>query len=420
MQGAKRDISGHCDIAVIGGGPVGAYSASLLSRIGFSVVIIEEHMVPGHPTQCAGLVNAAISKLPDMKEISSKTILSEIKGADVHSPSGSVVTIKSKNVQAITIDRGLMDRMLVTSAARNGSCIKLGCKITGICRKDGKWKVHYIGQYGEEMTTCDLVLICDGANHTIRRKMDLRIPQENIPGISCEISFGKKNDFGQWDMVGIFTGSKVAPGFFSWAIPCFTDNSIRVGLASTRKNDLRFLLNNLLSDQRFKKWSGITDAPSRIGYLKMNFGNISLGPVDPYPQKGILLLGDSSGMTKPTSGGGIYPGLLSASLLADTFKSHDMNISHNTICAFSRAWKKGMGRELERSMILRRIVREITDEEIDRSIDRLSGSRILKMVNDEGDIDHPFSLAVSVLTMDPSLIFLIPRFIPYLTRIARG
>ena len=420
MQRAKSGRSDHYDVAVVGGGPVGAYTASLLSKIGFSLIMIEEHMVPGHPTQCAGLVNTAISQLPDMREISSKVQLSEIRGADVHSPSGYILTIRSKDVKAITIDRGMMDRLLVSSAARNGSCIKLGCRITEIYKKYYGWDVHYIGPNGEGSIKCDLIVICDGSNHTIRRKIGLRIPRENIPGISCEISLDSKTPIAHRDMVGIFTGSKVAPGFFSWAIPCTNDESIRIGLASSKSNDLRTLIYNLLSDDRFRKWSGVSDYPSRQGYLKMNFGNISLGPLDPYPEKGIIILGDASGMTKPTSGGGIYPGLLSASLLADTFKSHGMKISHETFCAFSKTWKKGMGRELERSMIIRRIVRDIRDNEIDRSIDRLSRSKILKMVNDEGDIDHPFSLAVSALSMEPSLIAMIPRFIPYLTRIARG
>ena len=44
------------DVIIIGAGPVGGYTARVLSERGLSVLMVEEHNEVGRPFQCAGLV----------------------------------------------------------------------------------------------------------------------------------------------------------------------------------------------------------------------------------------------------------------------------------------------------------------------------------------------------------------------------
>ena len=77
------------DVVVIGGGPIGGYLSRRFNEFGHSVLIIEEHDEIGRPFQCAGLVNPESMKKVDLHN----SILKEIWGARIHSPSGIPVVI---------------------------------------------------------------------------------------------------------------------------------------------------------------------------------------------------------------------------------------------------------------------------------------------------------------------------------------
>ena len=52
-------------ISIIGGGPIGAYTAYLLAKAGEQVRIFEEHNKIGKPVQCAGIVSKNLFKVLD-------------------------------------------------------------------------------------------------------------------------------------------------------------------------------------------------------------------------------------------------------------------------------------------------------------------------------------------------------------------
>jgi flavin-dependent dehydrogenase len=167
-----------------------------------------------------------------------------------------------------------------------------------------------------------------------------------------------------------------------------------------------------MSSDVLRSWTGSKGKRSPLGEISLTIGCVPIGPVDPHPKKGILLLGDAAGMAKPTSGGGIYPGLLAARTLASSIEREGEGICDSSFSAFSRAWYRGYGRELRRSMVLRSIIEEVEDEEIDLAVRTLRDSEVLGYINEKGDIDRPFTLAAGVFAKDPSLARLIPRFIP--------
>jgi hypothetical protein len=71
-------------------------------------------------------------------------------------------------------------------------------------------------------------------------------------------------------------------------------------------------------------------------------------------------------------------------------------------------------------MLLRSMIRDVTDEEIDVALEALRGSDVLERINEEGDIDRPYTLAAKVFSRDPSLMMLIPRYIPRLLKAFRS
>ena len=76
-------------VVIIGAGPVGGRLATELSSRGISTLMVEEHAEIGRPFQCAGLVNPPAMDAVNLHE----TILQNIDGAKIHSPTGIMVPV---------------------------------------------------------------------------------------------------------------------------------------------------------------------------------------------------------------------------------------------------------------------------------------------------------------------------------------
>jgi digeranylgeranylglycerophospholipid reductase len=400
------------DLAIVGAGPIGSYTSILLRRMGFSIALIEEHPQIGRPVQCAGLVNAGIVSLPEMGAIEG-SILNRIRGADLFSPNGTRLELRARTEKALSIDRAAFDTGLARRATDLGVDILLGRKVNTVAGSHGRWTVGSIGIDGASHVKAGSIILCDGSDHHLRRDLGLTAPLEFIPGISCEVQVDPASyDDGN---VAIFTGKDIAPGFFAWAIPAGEMGRLKLGLCASNGGDLRHRLRRFLGSDALRSWIDPEGGRVRIGELSLTIGNVPIGPVGPY-QRGILLLGDAAGMAKPTSGGGIYPGLLAACHLARSIEATGEGAGDAAFSRFTRSWKRGYGRELRRSMMLRRIVGEIEDHEIDLVLQKLRDSDVLDYINENGDIDRPFTLAAGAFSRDPSLARMIPRFLPMIVR----
>ena len=99
------------DVAIAGGGPVGGYVAKAIASEGFKVALFEEHKQIGAPLKCAGLVT---SRVFDFFNISKKEIVqNEIFGANIHSPSGNILSVGGDRVHALAIDRPKFDEEIM-------------------------------------------------------------------------------------------------------------------------------------------------------------------------------------------------------------------------------------------------------------------------------------------------------------------
>ena len=77
------------DVVIIGAGPVGGRLATELASNGISTLMVEEHAEIGRPFQCAGLVNPPAMSMVNLDD----TILQNVDGALIHSPSGIMVPV---------------------------------------------------------------------------------------------------------------------------------------------------------------------------------------------------------------------------------------------------------------------------------------------------------------------------------------
>ena len=216
-------IRDNYDVIVIGAGPVGGYLAWKLTEKGLSVLLVEEHAEIGRPFQCAGLVNPASMKTIGLED----TILTTIWGANIHSPSGTRVTIGDPNIpRTFSVCRKLFDESVVMQSIATGTELLLSSKPYSATVYDEFVQVEIDGPNGEETIHCKLLCGADGAHSWVRRTLRMGKPKETMIGMQIEVS-GYNGKKGKLDM---YTGSDISPGFFAWVIP--SGETARVGAVS--------------------------------------------------------------------------------------------------------------------------------------------------------------------------------------------
>ena len=94
----------------------------------------------------------------------------------------------------------------------------------------------------------------------------------------------------------------------------------------------------------------------------------------------VLVVGDPAGQVKPTSGGGIYYGLLCAEMAADTINRalSGNDFSKRLFAGYDKDWKQMIGRELKLGYVARRLYERLNNSRLDRMFDIVISRGILE------------------------------------------
>lgn len=383
------------DVIVVGGGPVGGFIAGRLSKSGYSVLILEEHNKPGLPVQCAGLVTTKLQNIVDLKDC----ILNTVNGAHIFSPSGHGLLLDSGKPKAHVIDRSKFDQDILNTAIDSGAEIKFGEKLTGMSHL-GESSSEGIGitvssKSGTENYSTSLIVGADGATSKVRSISDLPSPRMYLRGFGMEYKYNDIPD----EFVQIFSGNSIAPGFFAWVIP--TGSVVRIGLCITEgSGNLQDFYNNF---HKLCLGRGLIPDEKQIRTIT---GTIPIGALAQTTSDNIMLAGDAAAQVKPTSGGGLFPGLRCAELCAGTAAEalDDEDFSNEKLAEYHRAWKKSVGNELVKGFRLHKAFLQLSDEKLEEAFDILDKPEILEVISRKGDIESPFKLAKLLFKKAPRLI----------------
>jgi len=132
----------------------------------------------------------------------------------------------------------------------------------------------------------------------------------------------------------------------------------------------------------------------------MNVGGLPLGSPAATAVKGLLAVGDVAGQVKPTSGGGIYPGLVAAKIAGGVAAAAAMegNSSAERLMEYDRLWRARLGRELDIGMRVNRMLNKMSNAELDGVIGYLAGKPgLIRAIEEHGDIDRPSRLMARML-----------------------
>jgi digeranylgeranylglycerophospholipid reductase len=354
------------DVIVVGGGPAGLYAADRVARHGWSVAVFEEHADIGLPVHCTGLLAAeAFSRfaLPQVP------ILAKHRATRFYSPSGYQLAYDPPAVSTVVIDRPCFDQHLAQQAVRAGVELFVGERVLHAQREPGAMVV----QTTQRIVASKLLILATGTAYQLHRELDFALPGQFVQTAQAEVAFAPATE------VELYFGSSIAAGSFAWILPMRRDGCYRARIGLMTKRDAEGGLSRLL--RSVPVVSRLQDE-TLIRFRRRPIPLASLPRT--YGQR-TLIVGDAAGLTKPTTGGGIYYGLLSAELA--TLTAHDAltatDYSAEFLARYQRNWHSQLGRELWWGRWFRRRAEQFSDAQIDEAFRLVSGDTVSQLIREQ-------------------------------------
>jgi len=335
------------DALIVGGGPGGLFMAARLAERGVRTLVCEEHGRVGDPVHCTGVLAADSFSRFDLPDSATLNQLSAVRFV---SPGGIPVDYTTASPLATVIDRPAFDRSLADRALAAGAEIRAGARVSAL-------EVDAAGvsaSVGGALVRARLAVLACGANYAFQRRFGFGLPRTYLHTAQRELPCRRVAD------VELHFGQLAAPGGFAWAVPVVRADGpcVRVGVMASR--DVVGCYARML--ERIAGRCGVTnlDLPPRQKILP-------LGAIDRTFGDRMLAIGDAAGLVKPTTGGGIYYSIVSASLAADVAVdalARD-RLDAQTLSTYERAWRAELADEFAAQHELRDVVTKLSDQAID-------------------------------------------------------
>jgi len=352
------------DTIVVGGGPAGLYCALLLAEAGFDVAVTEEHETLGIPTHCTGVVSDELSAL---FKVPGHLILNRPTTCLVVSRSGQRFPLSSSREDISVIDRGEFDGELGEAAERAGVRIHWGFQVAQVRSEPAG--VRVLGCNGTALAARTCVVAC-GVRYSLHRKLGLGLPSLFLHSAQLEVGAALPDS-----VVELHLGRAMAPEGFAWVVPVQRGGYTAAKVGIMMRGDAAGHLQQFLSRRGLTGHMASAQEPMRR--------LLPLGPASPTYGDRVLAVGDAAGLTKPTTGGGIFYGLFSGRLAAETLINalRDDRLSRGDLRAYETRWRAALGPHLRISSYFRRLFAELTDPELETLLGALMSDDVQRVIH---------------------------------------
>ncbi|MGV9173126.1 MAG: geranylgeranyl reductase family protein [Promethearchaeia archaeon] len=364
------------DVCIIGASIAGNYLSYLLANTDLNVAVIEEHTEIGRPLQCAGIISQKLAKLI---ELPSEIVLNRVQTARIVSPSGKFIDLSGEE-RPFIVDRIALDQLFYNKAKKSENItFFLGEKFRNFHYRTRNGIKRVVLETTKRKLSTSLLIGCDGPFSSVGNQLGIKNRNIYATQMRMHVKFAEDKALMYFDPRW--------KELFGWVVP--EDNGIcRVGLASAENpaQDYKFFLKalNLRSNKKI-------DAQG---------GAIPYGLMNECAFDHVILLGDSAGQVKATTGGGIVMLLTAAKIarncIINAFQKHDFSKKflknhYQQLC------KTTIGRELKMHFLIRLIFEHFDVGDYDTFFQIIKTTKIEDIISLYGDMDFPRQLVIKLL-----------------------
>lgn len=317
------------DAVVVGAGVCGSYAANQLAISGFQTLVLEKKPGAGQDVCCTGIIGQDCFKLLKPDET---LIHGAHQRAEFFFPSGRTLHLHRPEAVAYIIDRNGLDRQLHQRALQNGAKYRFQSALQSIRPLSHGLELTVLERGEPKIYQTRALILATGYSSPLPQRMGMGAIPDYLIGAQAEVELHAPTG------VEVYLDQKRTPGGFAWLAPTAEGKAL-VGLI-TRKGHTQKLHHLLAELEGAKKIS----TPSNC----INSGAIPISTRPKTYGNRMLAIGDAAGQVKPTTGGGIYYGLLAAQLACETLKKGFIsdNLSARALSHYQRQWKRKLRREI--------------------------------------------------------------------------
>ena len=381
------------DLAIVGGGPAGLLAARRCAEAGLDVVVLEEHETIGEPVHCTGIISletAALAKIAD------DIVVGRLHRARLTGPGGTECLVNwtaTGSEEILVVDRGLFDRGLAEQAQRAGAIIRTGARVDDIQVSAAAVALE---SRGRRLSARASILAC-GVSYRLHRQLGFALPGQVVHTAQVEVESTTS------DAVELFFGREVAPEGFVWSVPILRGDRPALKVGALARGDAGACLARFLHRPEVR--ARLRSSPGRAIRRLL--------PLQPAPQTAadrILLVGDAGGFTKPTTGGGIYYSLVTATLAAETLVEAFQadRFDSEALGRYEERWERALGSDLRVAAWLRQFLGRCRDGEIDGLVRALASESVQAVIHDTARFNRHRE-AILALVREPGIARLLLR-----------
>jgi digeranylgeranylglycerophospholipid reductase len=394
------------DIIVVGGGPVGSFTALNLAKLGAEVMVLEEHQTIGSPSHCAGHLSIRSLRNLGLYPLPGKIVENTFSKARFYAPSGFRFSVHLAKPVTCSVNREGFDKYLADKAEAAGAHYHLNLRVQSLIIRDGAVKGVTVKQNNKlESFASKIVVDAEGISSRLLRQTGLTglDGEKLVYAIEAEVENAKDLEM---DAVEVFLGEAYAPGFYAWLMPRL-DGTAKVGLATKSGNPRDFLQRLMLKHPVASKQL------SRAKITHMAFHPISLGgPISKAYRSGFLAVGDVASQVKPTTGGGVVFGLTCARIAAEVAEEaiRGNGVSSSFLQVYQKRCTDTLGFDFSIMLRFRRFLDSLSDEKLDEILRFCARIGLNKPLENVEEIDFQGQLLLKI-SMKPAMFAALAYFL---------
>ncbi len=349
-------------VFIIGAGTAGLILARELSKKGVDVEVFDQKKKPGTPVTASGIIS--INGLRSIRTNYEESVTNVLYGAMLHAGK-SVMQIKAKRPIAYVVDREKFNEVLLKEAKEAGAKISLGKRI--------------LDEEIQRLSEQGILVGADGAISTVAKHFKMGKVESYVLTYKAEYETTLEDT----KSVDLFFDKNISAGLFGWLCP----NSERIlevgiGINPGKYNSKAAFEKFILRENIENKLKNATLLSEHASIIPMKLRKKIVDE-----KNNVILVGDSAGQVKPSTGGGIVFGGNAAIIASEIIYKHfNKGTSLNE---YEKLYKKKFVFDTRVHKLLNNFYSNASEKSLSLTMRILNNIGMSSFLSEYGDMDSP-------------------------------